>query len=58
MLMESIVIVLLLLIAVFGFAFKPDTLPFFAAVALLGSAITLIVLRIVCGLNLVAFVPV
>jgi hypothetical protein len=56
--MESIVIVLLLLVAVFGFAFKPDTLPFFAAIALLGSAVTLIVLRIFLHLNLVVFIPV
>lgn len=58
MLMEAIVLTLILLSCALGLSFEPDTLPFFTAIALLGSAVTLIVLRIVLHLNLVVFVPI
>lgn len=56
--MESIVLVLIIAAAGLGMFSEPDSFIFFVAIMLAGGAFTLLALRIVCGLNLVALVPV
>ena len=56
--MESIVLILIITAAGLGMFSEPDSFLFFIAIMLTGGAFTLLALRIVCGLNLVALVPI